>query len=95
MVYPKDSESKGKGRGNKRSTILGFTMAQLVDQYPSNMDPKDIQCLKKLTTNTLFCKFCYRPFLQNKVMDETTAVTIYFVSAIEVCCGWNVMFDCD
>merc|ERR550525_550393 len=37
------------------------------------MDPKDLQCLKKLTTNTLFCKYCYRPFLHTEVREDLIA----------------------
>ena len=51
-MIPRDATSNDPDRSGKRSrqkksyTIQGYTMAQLIEKYPSNMDPQDIQTLK-------------------------------------------------
>ena len=62
-------------------TIQGYTMNQLIQYiqcHKSSMDPTDQSILKQLTTNTLFCRYCYFPFLQSKVTTNDCTTTPYF-----------------
>ena len=55
-------------------TFKGFTMSQYCERFETKhrqkIEIKDKQLLKQLTANTLFCEFCYRPFLKDKAVEE-------------------------
>eukprot|EP01083_Nonionella_stella_P040725 110414_1 len=57
-----------------RSLVNGITLNQYAEIYEKyfkfNLDPADIVLLKHLTVNSLFCKYCYRPFDPKSVNHE-------------------------
>mmetsp|Transcript_24909 Transcript_24909/g.39565 ORF Transcript_24909/g.39565 Transcript_24909/m.39565 type:complete len:121 (-) Transcript_24909:149-511(-) len=64
-------------------------MAQYFDQYEAiaktKIELKDAQLLKRLTTDTLFCEYCYRPFSKTDIHRELTTPYIAlldYISAI-------------
>ena len=66
LVYPADALRK--------ETYRGITMNVYLERYEigkrQQIEKKDKKLLKQLATNTLFCEYCYRPFLKGKVKDE-------------------------
>jgi len=65
-----------------RQRVRGITMSRYLDRFErkrgQKIDHADKQLLKQLSTNTLFCKFCCRPFLKENAKKElTTAYTAY------------------
>merc|ERR1712130_851706 len=77
------------GSSAENETCRGITMSQYCERYENkrrqNIETKDKQLLKQLTVNTLFCEFCYRPFLKDKVHEELTTpyvALLDYISAI-------------
>eukprot|EP01083_Nonionella_stella_P209508 759378_1 len=60
------TELGAKDVNKDRSSCNGITLNQYAEEYESHfkfaLDPQDTVLLKHLTVDTLFCKYCYRPF---------------------------------
>ena len=60
------TELGAKDQDKDRSTCHGITLNEYADTYEQHhkfsLDPADTVLLKHLTVDTLFCKYCYRPF---------------------------------
>eukprot|EP01084_Bolivina_argentea_P250204 419137_1 len=57
----------GQGKNQKPmdrdiNSCHGLTITEYLNLHKKRLDPNDIALLKKLSTNILFCKVCYRPF---------------------------------
>eukprot|EP01083_Nonionella_stella_P314177 1130828_1 len=60
------TELGAKDKDKDRSTCHGITLNEYAEKYEDHfkfsLDPQDTVLLKHLTVDTLFCKYCYRPF---------------------------------
>jgi len=61
----------------------GITLGQYAEEYENEykfaLDPQDVALVKSLTTNTLFCQHCYRPFEPtNKTNMSTVRLTPFW-----------------
>eukprot|EP01083_Nonionella_stella_P015191 42501_1 len=60
------TELGAKEVNKSRSSCNGITLNQYAEEYELRyhfaLDPQDTVLLKHLTVDTLFCKYCYRPF---------------------------------
>jgi len=72
------SSDTKKGRGlifDKISRNYGITMREYFEKYERwrrmKVEAKDGRLLNQLTTTTLFCPHCYRPFLESVGEDES------------------------
>ena len=82
-------ESKGSNARDKLSErVKGITMSKYCHRFERNsgqkIEHKDKQLLKQLSTNTLFCQYCCRPFLKENVSRELTTAYTGFLDLISV-----------
>lgn len=70
----------------RTETYRGITMTEYLERYErkrkQKIEPKDKQLLKRLTPNTLFCEYCYRPFLRDDVKKELTTSYIALLDLV-------------
>ena len=85
-----DQTAKQRADDDFDKNNYGLTMAEYLEKYERKrrmkVEAKDRQLLKQLTTTTLFCPHCYRPFLQNdkddKLMSSAYRSMLDYLSAI-------------
>lgn len=67
LIVGADTKKRRGFQSTFNKNNYGITMPEYFEKYERRrrrkVEPKDRQLLKQLTTTTLFCPHCYRPFL--------------------------------
>ena len=70
-------------------TYRGITISEYCQRYEKKrkqkIEAKDKQLLKQLAPSTLFCEWCFRPFVEENVYDELTTpylAALDYISAV-------------
>ena len=72
-----------KQKDNHKDTCKGITMSQYCEIFERKRKQKiemgDNRLLKQLTTDTLFCEYCYRPYLikDEKHIEKELTLSVY------------------
>merc|ERR1712176_1014605 len=69
-----------------RSTCNGITLNEYAEKYEDHhrfsLDPQDTVLLKHLTVNTLFCKYCFKPFDPKQGLDDVLLTPFWALSEL-------------
>lgn len=78
-----------RGQNTDNETYEGIAISEYCQRYEKKrkqkIEAKDKQLLKQLAPSTLFCKFCFRPFVEENVYDELATpylAALDYVSAV-------------
>ena len=83
MILQTDQQQKN----NNIETYDGIPMSKYCDRYElkrrQKIEIKDKQLLIQLTPNTLFCKYCYRPFVPDDNDDMYNQLTTPYMALLD------------
>ena len=74
------------------NSVHGMTISEYLALHKKRLDPKDVALLKKLTMDTLFCHYCYKPF-DPKNLEEYLLTPFWALSEIlSVYCFFFILY---